>query len=561
MFYHLLVNINDYTKVKKIGTGTYGKVLLIKDKKMGKLYAAKVFKNPNSSMEDIMSFYKEIDLQLTSKGPETLKIVGFSPNDFKGKNRPTIIMEYMIDSLKTKITELEDPKKYFVIFGVAHALKHIHKLKLMHLNLKPSNILLDPHSYPRICDFFAFSNDKIRNNMDLSIYIAPEILNGKNPSSKSDVYSFGIIAYEIMTGKLIQHDPLHSIPQYMIPDLSIFDDEVIQKFFMKCLSSNPKDRYTFKEICTLLCQDNFRNRMNVQYKDLQEYYTFLYKKKADDGNVKAMNCYACMLEQGFGYRVDEREIIKYYEWAVEKEDPKALFNYARLNFFGIKDRIKPDIPRSIDLYEKAIAKGNSYAMNNYAFMCFYGEGVPVNQDKALFLFKMAAFNGNVYAMSNLAFFYRSGFRIPVNKAEAAELYEKVIQLDPTRVNSIRCLAEMHRYREIQQANINDAIRLYKMAIDKDDDIAMCELADMYHNGEIVPPNIEDAKNLYLKAINLGNKSAVQKYNDLLEKNKGEIAGTKIKEINLDVAYVQVVEFYDGVPIKKPKVYYYKSYNK
>lgn len=91
MIYQLLLDLNDYEKGKELGRGSFGTVYLIKHKKICKEYVAKVFDQLNDSVEDLKSFFKELEMQINLKTPEILSVVGFSQKDFNGDNHPTII--------------------------------------------------------------------------------------------------------------------------------------------------------------------------------------------------------------------------------------------------------------------------------------------------------------------------------------------------------------------------------------------------------------------------------------------------------------------------------------
>ncbi|XP_044492114.1 probable leucine-rich repeat receptor-like protein kinase At1g68400 isoform X1 [Mangifera indica] len=91
--------------------------------------------------------------------------------------------------------------------GAARGLAFIHNtcksLKIIHGNIKSTNVLLDRTGNARVCDFglsiFASPNTVQRSNG----YRAPELTSsdGRRQSQKSDVYSFGVLLLEILTGK------------------------------------------------------------------------------------------------------------------------------------------------------------------------------------------------------------------------------------------------------------------------------------------------------------------------------------------------------------------------
>ncbi|GJM95565.1 hypothetical protein PR202_ga12319 [Eleusine coracana subsp. coracana] len=101
---------------------------------------------------------------------------------------------------------LEWHTRYQIIKGICEGLNHLHKEKqIIHMDLKPDNILLDEHMVPKITDFGVSRFDDKSQTMTadhlLSMgYCAPEYLHHGRRSAKSDIYSLGVIILELVTG-------------------------------------------------------------------------------------------------------------------------------------------------------------------------------------------------------------------------------------------------------------------------------------------------------------------------------------------------------------------------
>ncbi|XVF83208.1 hypothetical protein PTKIN_Ptkin16aG0115600 [Pterospermum kingtungense] len=105
------------------------------------------------------------------------------------------------------------------IFGIAQGLLYLHKysrLKIIHRNLKLSNILLDQNMDPKISNFgmarIYRTNEvesKTRRIAGTYGYMSPEYAMGRRFSVKSDVYSFGVVVLEIVSGQK-NTNPFHS---------------------------------------------------------------------------------------------------------------------------------------------------------------------------------------------------------------------------------------------------------------------------------------------------------------------------------------------------------------
>uniref|UniRef100_A0A0D9WZV5 Protein kinase domain-containing protein n=1 Tax=Leersia perrieri TaxID=77586 RepID=A0A0D9WZV5_9ORYZ len=117
--------------------------------------------------------------------------------------------QILFDSEKRE--QLDWGKRYKIINGIARGLQYLHEdsqLKVVHRDLKASNILLDMNMNPKISDFGLarlFGRDQTQGVTNLVVgtygYMAPEYAMRGNYSVKSDVFSFGVMVLEIVTGK------------------------------------------------------------------------------------------------------------------------------------------------------------------------------------------------------------------------------------------------------------------------------------------------------------------------------------------------------------------------
>ncbi|KAJ1276896.1 hypothetical protein BS78_05G251700 [Paspalum vaginatum] len=135
-----------------------------------------------------------------------------SSRNCAGKEREYIwVEEYVPKGTLHEIIHCQEPRLEWsslirIIEGIAQGVNYLHEQRVIHLDLKPTNIVLDSHMNPKITDFEA-AKVLSGNQMKHSIftkgtfqYIAPEYLTGGPMSTVNDVYAFGITLLETVSG-------------------------------------------------------------------------------------------------------------------------------------------------------------------------------------------------------------------------------------------------------------------------------------------------------------------------------------------------------------------------
>lgn len=170
-----------------------------------------------------------------------------------------IVMEYlegvtlrqMIDT--TKIIPLA--KTLEIVLQVCYGLEYAHRYGIIHQDINPRNIFVQPDSGVKIIDFgLAVRTGSVDENFlfpGTIYYISPEQLKGDPVDERTDIYSLGVTIYEMLTGTLpISGDDMKTLVNWHLnedihdthalwPDLP---DEM-HTFFMRSMRKDPSERF------------------------------------------------------------------------------------------------------------------------------------------------------------------------------------------------------------------------------------------------------------------------------------------------------------------------------
>ncbi|KAL9258666.1 Cysteine-rich receptor-like protein [Drosera capensis] len=202
---------NYFSDKNKIGRGGFGIVYkgVLAD---GQEIAVK--RLSTSSGQGAEEFNNEVILLAKLQHKNLVKLIGFC---LAGEERLLVyefvtnksLDYYLFDHEKQGL--LDWKRRYNIIQGIARGLLYLHedsRLRIIHRDLKASNILLDADMNPKVSDFSTArlvsmdqSMNETRKVAGTLGYMAPEYLSHGQFSVKSDVYSFGVLVLEIISGK------------------------------------------------------------------------------------------------------------------------------------------------------------------------------------------------------------------------------------------------------------------------------------------------------------------------------------------------------------------------
>ncbi|XP_076323842.1 cAMP-dependent protein kinase catalytic subunit 3-like isoform X2 [Tachypleus tridentatus] len=195
--------LEDFEKKKTIGTGTFGRVCLCRDKLSGSYYAMKILE-----MVDIIRL-KQVEHVKNEKSilqevthPFIINMIWTTHDD----SSLYMLFEYVCGG--ELFTYLRNAGRFssttgaFYAAEIVLALEYLHKQQVVYRDLKPENLLLDRDGHLKITDFgFAKKlTDRTWTLCGTPEYLAPEIIQSKGHNKAVDWWALGILIYEMLVG-------------------------------------------------------------------------------------------------------------------------------------------------------------------------------------------------------------------------------------------------------------------------------------------------------------------------------------------------------------------------
>eukprot|EP00826_Nyctotherus_ovalis_P051485 TRINITY_DN6436_c0_g1_i4.p1 TRINITY_DN6436_c0_g1~~TRINITY_DN6436_c0_g1_i4.p1 ORF type:complete len:551 (+),score=141.94 TRINITY_DN6436_c0_g1_i4:2-1654(+) len=194
-----------YSKVRLLGTGTFGKAYLVESDRTGDLFVAKEINVGQMSEEEKKEIFQEAKIL---EGLNHPNIIRFREVYRTRIGALCIIMEYadggdLLEKMEAaKGVHFPESQVVTWFTQIALAIKHCHDRKILHRDLKAQNIFLTAKSYVKLGDFgiskiLERTYDKAVSLVGTPYYLSPELVQNDPYSFDADIWSLGVLLYEM----------------------------------------------------------------------------------------------------------------------------------------------------------------------------------------------------------------------------------------------------------------------------------------------------------------------------------------------------------------------------
>jgi serine/threonine protein kinase/Tfp pilus assembly protein PilF len=251
-----------YQIIEELGKGGMGKVYKALDTRINERIALKLIKPEIASDRKTIERFSN-ELKMARKISQRNVCRMYDLGEEKGSHY--ITMEFVpgedLHRLIRKVGQFSAGKTISIAKQVCEGLTEAHRLKVVHRDLKPQNIMVDEEGNVRIMDFGIARSIKAEGITGAGVmigtpeYMSPEQAEVKDVDHRSDIYSLGVILYEMVTGRLpfegetplaiaMKHkNETPQDPKKLNPQLP----QELSRVILNCLEKDKEKRYQSAE--------------------------------------------------------------------------------------------------------------------------------------------------------------------------------------------------------------------------------------------------------------------------------------------------------------------------
>jgi serine/threonine protein kinase len=246
--------IGRFNIIRELGRGVQGAVYLAQDTQLDRQVAIKTLRA--SSSQDAANLIREAKIASKLQHPNIVTLYDAIVHD----DVPYLVYAYidghsLADLLKQEAM-LSLARAAQIACGVLEGLGYAHQNKVMHLDIKPANVMLAANDTPMLMDFGIARAISQQPEQEPEIsgtpqYMAPERISARGSEARSDLYSVGMMLYEMVTGSpAISGDNVYQVLHQSAhgktdapSSRNIRVDEQLEAIILKAIAKNPDERY------------------------------------------------------------------------------------------------------------------------------------------------------------------------------------------------------------------------------------------------------------------------------------------------------------------------------
>ena len=266
-----------YQVQDKIGTGGMATVYRGQDQVLGRTVAIKMMLPQYANDPSFAARFKqEAQAAAALSSPYIVSIYDWG----KDGESYYIVMEYLRGTdLKSGIRKhgaLDSRKVAQIGSQIAQALSVAHRHDIIHRDIKPQNIMVQPDGNIKVMDFGIARAKNSSLTTDNSVlgtahYVSPEQSTGKPLGPTTDIYSLGIVMYEAATGRVpFAGDDAISVAMKQVNEApqppSLINpnvDPALEAIILRCMEKNPADRYQSADELARALRDFIAGRATI----------------------------------------------------------------------------------------------------------------------------------------------------------------------------------------------------------------------------------------------------------------------------------------------------------
>ena len=534
---------NRYHVMRPLGRGGMGSIYKVVDKETGSECAVKVLRAElTRSPEAMQNLKREVATASTLTHQNLLRV-----NHLALRGSAAYILMEFIDGedLETYLGRkggcLSEGDFCRLMPQLLAGLDFLHERGIVHLDIKPQNIMVTPAGEVKITDFGI--SKTIKEQVDAQgrqpitgtvCFMAPEQLRGERTDRRTDIYALGIMFHFLLSGEF--PFPLRSCEEIQAWHLGPSADvsrvpEKWRPLVGKCLARKAAERFrSCQEIRQWILENERRSvsevprvRAEELQPDLDEIQKLLllgksskshvetvwqqridlWRKAANEGSPAGQWLLGACYCHGVGVPQDDSEAVKWFRKAAEQGFASAQSNLG--DAYRTGQGMAQDHVEAVMWYRRAAEQGNAAAQNNLAFAYAKGQGVRQDHSEAVEWYRKAAEQGYAWAQNNLGFAYAKGRGVPQDFVDALKWFRKAAEQGNAQAQSN--LGDAYRTGQGMAQDHVEAVMWYRRAAEQGNAWAQNNLGNAYADGRGVPQDHVEAVKWFRKAAEQGDVDA------------------------------------------------------